>query len=127
MSLFDLVVGELLATSEERTEQIGPIAGIPVFGLDALSSAAYGPEAALIPSARSPFSSPNALSATGGRQRCTISGRGKELRLRTAMGRFGKTEELVGAAILLASEAASFVTGKILVIDGGFLASGVNE
>ncbi|HWZ52461.1 MAG TPA: APC family permease [Granulicella sp.] len=47
MSLFDLVVGKPLATSEERAEQIGPIAGIPVFGLDALSSAAYGPEAAL--------------------------------------------------------------------------------
>jgi amino acid transporter len=47
MSFFDLVVGKPLATSEERAEQIGPIAGIPVFGLDALSSAAYGPEAAL--------------------------------------------------------------------------------
>ncbi len=47
MSLFDLVVGKPLATSEERAEHIGPIAGIPVFGLDALSSAAYGPEAAL--------------------------------------------------------------------------------
>src|SRR5271165_4893793 len=47
MSLFDVVVGKPLATSEERAEHIGPIAGIPVFGLDALSSAAYGPEAAL--------------------------------------------------------------------------------
>jgi amino acid transporter len=47
MSLFDLVIGKPLATSEERAEHIGPIAGIPVFGLDALSSAAYGPEAAL--------------------------------------------------------------------------------
>src|ERR1700721_4717252 len=47
MSLFNLVVGKPLATSEERAEHIGPIAGIPVFGLDALSSAAYGPEAAL--------------------------------------------------------------------------------
>src|SRR6201990_1033136 len=47
MSLFDVVVGKLLATTEERAEHIGPIAGIPVFGLDALSSAAYGPEAAL--------------------------------------------------------------------------------
>ena len=46
MSFFDLVVGKPLATSEERAEHIGPIAGIPVFGLDALSSAAYGPEAA---------------------------------------------------------------------------------
>src|SRR5580704_5353196 len=47
MSFFDLVVGKPLATSEERAEHIGPISGIPVFGLDALSSAAYGPEAAL--------------------------------------------------------------------------------
>jgi amino acid transporter len=47
MSFFDVVVGKPLATSEERAEHIGPIAGIPVFGLDALSSAAYGPEAAL--------------------------------------------------------------------------------
>jgi amino acid transporter len=47
MSFFDLVVGKPLATTEERAEHIGPIAGIPVFGLDALSSAAYGPEAAL--------------------------------------------------------------------------------
>jgi NAD(P)-dependent dehydrogenase (short-subunit alcohol dehydrogenase family) len=43
------------------------------------------------------------------------------------MGRFGKTEELVGAAIYLASDAASFVTGEILTVDGGFLASGVNQ
>jgi amino acid transporter len=47
MSFFDVVVGKPLATTEERAEHIGPIAGIPVFGLDALSSAAYGPEAAL--------------------------------------------------------------------------------
>jgi amino acid transporter len=47
MSLFSFVVGKPLATTEERAEHIGPIAGIPVFGLDALSSAAYGPEAAL--------------------------------------------------------------------------------
>src|ERR1022692_4208265 len=47
MSFFHLVVGKPLATTEERAEHIGPIAGIPVFGLDALSSAAYGPEAAL--------------------------------------------------------------------------------
>lgn len=55
------------------------------------------------------------------------SERGKELKLRTPMGRFGKTEELVGAAIYLASDAATFVTGEILVVDGGFLASGVNQ
>jgi amino acid transporter len=47
MSLFQIVAGKPLATSDERAEHIGPIAGIPVFGLDALSSAAYGPEAAL--------------------------------------------------------------------------------
>jgi amino acid transporter len=47
MSLYSLIAGKPLATSEERAEHIGPIAGIPVFGLDALSSAAYGPEAAL--------------------------------------------------------------------------------
>ncbi len=47
MSLFSLVAGKPLATSEERGEHIGPVSGIPVFGLDALSSAAYGPEAAL--------------------------------------------------------------------------------
>jgi len=53
--------------------------------------------------------------------------RGQELLMRTPMGRFGKTEELVGAAIYLASDAASFVTGQTLVVDGGFLASGVNH
>ena len=55
------------------------------------------------------------------------TGRGKEFLARTPMGRFGKVEELVGAAIFLASDAASFVTGEILVVDGGFLASGVNQ
>jgi len=53
--------------------------------------------------------------------------RGHELLMRTPMGRFGKTEELIGAAIYLASDAASFVTGQVLVVDGGFLASGVNQ
>lgn len=53
--------------------------------------------------------------------------RGQELLMRTPMGRFGKAEELVGAAIFLASDAASFVTGQTLVVDGGFLASGVNQ
>jgi NAD(P)-dependent dehydrogenase (short-subunit alcohol dehydrogenase family) len=53
--------------------------------------------------------------------------RGKELLMRTPMGRFGKTSELTGAAILLASDAASFITGQCLVVDGGFLASGVNQ
>jgi NAD(P)-dependent dehydrogenase (short-subunit alcohol dehydrogenase family) len=53
--------------------------------------------------------------------------RGREFLLRTPMKRFGKVEELAGAAIFLASDAASFVTGEILVVDGGFLASGVNQ
>jgi NAD(P)-dependent dehydrogenase (short-subunit alcohol dehydrogenase family) len=53
--------------------------------------------------------------------------RGQELLMRTPMGRFGKTEEVVGAAIFLSSDAASFVAGQTLVVDGGFLASGVNQ
>jgi NAD(P)-dependent dehydrogenase (short-subunit alcohol dehydrogenase family) len=53
--------------------------------------------------------------------------RGKELLMRTPMNRFGKVEELVGSAIFLASDAASFVTGTVLEVDGGFLASGVNQ
>ena len=47
MSVMDVILGKRLATSDERGEQIGATAGIPIFGLDALSSAAYGPEAAL--------------------------------------------------------------------------------
>jgi NAD(P)-dependent dehydrogenase (short-subunit alcohol dehydrogenase family) len=52
--------------------------------------------------------------------------RGQELLARTPMRRFGDVRELAGAAVFLASEAASFVTGEVLVVDGGFLASGVN-
>ena len=55
------------------------------------------------------------------------SPRGQELLVRTPMHRFGKVEELVGAAVYLASDAATFVTGHILAVDGGFLASGVNQ
>jgi NAD(P)-dependent dehydrogenase (short-subunit alcohol dehydrogenase family) len=55
------------------------------------------------------------------------TGRGRELKMRTPMRRFGKMDELAGGAIYLVSDAASFVTGEILVIDGGFLASGVNQ
>jgi NAD(P)-dependent dehydrogenase (short-subunit alcohol dehydrogenase family) len=53
--------------------------------------------------------------------------RGDELILRTPMGRFGDARELAGTAIFLASEAASFVTGEVVAVDGGFLASGVNQ
>jgi NAD(P)-dependent dehydrogenase (short-subunit alcohol dehydrogenase family) len=53
--------------------------------------------------------------------------RGRELLMRTPMRRFGRLEEVVGAAVLLSSDAASFITGQCLVIDGGFLASGVNS
>jgi NAD(P)-dependent dehydrogenase (short-subunit alcohol dehydrogenase family) len=53
--------------------------------------------------------------------------RGRELLIRSPMKRFGKVEELAGAAVFLASDAASFITGEVLVVDGGFLASGVNQ
>jgi NAD(P)-dependent dehydrogenase (short-subunit alcohol dehydrogenase family) len=55
------------------------------------------------------------------------SPRGQEFLMRTPMHRFGRLEELVGAAVYLASDAASFVTGHVLAVDGGFLASGVNQ
>ncbi|HSU29930.1 MAG TPA: glucose 1-dehydrogenase [Bryobacteraceae bacterium] len=53
--------------------------------------------------------------------------RGKEILVRTPMKRFGAPEELVGAAVLLASDGASFITGQCIVVDGGYLASGVNS
>jgi NAD(P)-dependent dehydrogenase (short-subunit alcohol dehydrogenase family) len=53
--------------------------------------------------------------------------RGHELLMRTPIGRFGEVQELVGAALYLCSDASSFTTGQILVVDGGQLASGVNQ
>ena len=53
--------------------------------------------------------------------------RGREFLLRTPMHRFGQLQELIGAAVFLASDSASFVTGHMLAVDGGFLASGVNQ
>jgi NAD(P)-dependent dehydrogenase (short-subunit alcohol dehydrogenase family) len=53
--------------------------------------------------------------------------RGQELLMRTPMKRFGQSEELGGAAVLLSSDASSFITGQCIVVDGGFLASGVNS
>jgi NAD(P)-dependent dehydrogenase (short-subunit alcohol dehydrogenase family) len=53
--------------------------------------------------------------------------RGNEWLMRTPMKRFGKVEELAGAAIYLASDAASYTTGSVLIVDGGILASGVNQ
>lgn len=53
--------------------------------------------------------------------------RGEEILMRTPMARFGKAEELVGAAVLLASDGASFMTGQSIAVDGGYLASGVNR
>src|SRR6202789_3736959 len=53
--------------------------------------------------------------------------RGAELKMRTPMGRFGEAKEVAGTAVYLASEAAGFVTGEIIAVDGGFLASAVNQ
>jgi NAD(P)-dependent dehydrogenase (short-subunit alcohol dehydrogenase family) len=61
------------------------------------------------------------------RELIMTTARGQELKLRTPLRRFGNVEELAGACVFLASDAASFVNGEVLVVDGGFLASGVNQ
>ena len=61
------------------------------------------------------------------RRMVTGTARGGEMLMRTPMRRFGKPEELVGASVLLASDAASFLTGQCIAVDGGYLASGVNQ
>ncbi|MGD0674709.1 MAG: glucose 1-dehydrogenase [Polyangiaceae bacterium] len=53
--------------------------------------------------------------------------RGQELLMRTPMKRFGRVEEVAGSVVFLASEAASFINGQVIVVDGGMLASGVNQ
>jgi len=53
--------------------------------------------------------------------------RGQEILMRTPMHRFGNPDELVGVTVLLASDAASFLTGQCIAVDGGYLASGVNS
>jgi NAD(P)-dependent dehydrogenase (short-subunit alcohol dehydrogenase family) len=53
--------------------------------------------------------------------------RGHELLMRTPMRRFGRAEDVAGAAVFLASDAATFVTGEIICVDGGVMASGVNQ
>lgn len=55
------------------------------------------------------------------------TGRGREVLMRTPMQRYGRLEELVGAAVFLASASASYMTGQIVTVDGGYLASGVNQ
>ena len=58
---------------------------------------------------------------------CWTTERGKEFLMRSPMGRFGKLDELVGATVLLSSDAASYITRHVLSVDGGTLASGVNQ
>jgi NAD(P)-dependent dehydrogenase (short-subunit alcohol dehydrogenase family) len=60
-------------------------------------------------------------------QLVNANGRGREMLMRTPMRRFGRPEELVGTAVLLASDGATFLTGQCIAVDGGYLASGVNS
>jgi NAD(P)-dependent dehydrogenase (short-subunit alcohol dehydrogenase family) len=57
----------------------------------------------------------------------TGTDRGQEILTRTPMRRFGTPEEVAGAAVFLASDAASFITGTTIAVDGGYLCSGVNS
>lgn len=70
---------------------------------------------------------PGVFLTTINRERLEGTESGREFLMRTPMKRFGRVEELVGAAVFLASDAASFVTGEVLAVDGGFLASGNNQ
>ena len=70
---------------------------------------------------------PGAFRASLNEQLLDGTPRGQEFLLRTPMKRFGKIEELAGAAVFLSSDAAGFITGTVLAVDGGFLASGVNQ
>ena len=70
---------------------------------------------------------PGVFSHRAQRQAARRHERGQEFLLRTPLRRFGRVEELAGACVFLASEAASFVNGEVLTVDGGFLASGVNQ
>ena len=71
--------------------------------------------------------SPGVFRTDLNRELLDSTGRGRELLARTPLKRFGQVEELAGACVFLASDAASFVNGQVLVVDGGFLASGVNQ
>ncbi len=71
--------------------------------------------------------SPGVFRTALNRELLDSTGRGQELLTRTPMKRFGQVEEVAGACVFLASEAASFVNGEVLVVDGGFMASGVNQ
>ena len=81
----------------------------------------WAPQGVLV-NAIAPGIFPTALNS-----RILDSPRGQELKMRTPMARFGETDELVSTAVYLASDATSFTTGQVIAVDGGFLASGVNQ
>ena len=92
-----------------------------VIGLTKVAALDYGSQGVRV-NAIAPGIFPTALN-----RELLESARGDELLMRTPMGRFGQVDEIVGAAVYLCSDAASFTTGQILVVDGGQLASGVNQ